>query len=94
MSKFTEFLINSLAPMISQIGQTKLIEVLQKLHDKNPEQYEATIRGGHTFIKPLVKLVADTKGKLDDGLVDAIDEAITISAESNGVIFSEEESKS
>ena len=89
MSKFSDFLINSLAPMIEAAGESKLIELLQKFHDANPEQHEVSIRAGHVFIKPLIDYVASTPTKIDDGLVAAINESITQSAAANGITFTD-----
>lgn len=89
MSAFTDFLVNSLIPMIEAAGESKLVLLLQKFHDDEPEEYAASMIAGHTFIKPLLKYVAGTETKIDDGIVEAINESITISATTNGIIFSD-----
>lgn len=87
MSKFSDFIVSALLPTIEAIGQAKLVDVLQKLHDTDIEKYKATVVAGHVFIKPLKEFVAKTNTKIDDGFVDAIDEAISESAAKNGVVF-------
>ncbi len=87
MSAITDFLVKILLPTIEQLGETALIGLLQKYHDNDPEEYKATMIMGHTFIKRLVKYADGTEGKIDDGFVDALDEAITTSALANGIIF-------
>lgn len=87
MSAFTEFLVKILLPTIEQLGEGKLVELFQKFHDQNPEQYDVSIRAGHVFIKPLMDLVAGTATTIDDGFVAAINEAITMSAAANGIVF-------
>jgi len=90
-SKLTEFLVASLVPVIEQIAEGKLVEVLQEFHDKNPEQYEVSIKAGHVFIQPLIEHVTKTKGKLDDGIVEALHNAIDTSASLNGIELTEPE---
>jgi len=90
-SKLTEFLVNSLVPVFEEIGESKLVEVLQDFHDKNPEQYEVSIKAGHVFIQPLIEYVKKSKSKIDDGIVDAIHDAIDTSAKMNGIDLVEPE---
>ena len=87
MSAFTDFLVNMLLPTIEQLGESALVNVLQKFHDEQPEQYNAAIIAGHTFIKPLLAYVGGTSGKVDDGFVEAVNEAITLSALANGIVL-------
>lgn len=87
MSAFTEFLLNTMAGALETVGEAKLVDLLQKLHDGEPEDWEACIRSGHAFIVPLNKLVSKTKTKIDDGFISALDEAITASAAANGLIL-------
>ena len=85
MSAFTDFLINSLSGALETIGETKLEQVLQQLHDKNPVQYEAAVRGGHALVLALQPIVLKTGTKIDDAIVAALDEALTKSAANNGI---------
>jgi len=87
MSSFQDFLVKAVLPIVQAVGQSKLIEVLQKLHDTDNEKYQATVIAGHAFIKPLIAVVANTENTIDDGLVAAINEAIEESAKANGVVF-------
>ncbi len=84
-NSFTDFLVNMLLPTIEQLGASGLENVLQKFHDEKPDEYEAAIKAGHAFIKPLQNYVGGTSTKIDDGFVAAIDEAITLSAAANGI---------
>lgn len=85
MSKFSNFLTGLLSGMIESAGESKLIEILQELHDKNPAQYKAAIYGGTALVQGLLPLVTGTPNKIDDAILNAIDDAIRISAERNGI---------
>jgi len=85
MSAFTDFLINSLSSTLETLGETKLEQVLQQLHDKDKVKYEAAIKGGHALVIALLPIVAKTGTKIDDAIVNALDEAIKVSAEANSV---------
>lgn len=82
-----EFLLNTMTGALETVGELKLVDVLQKFHDKNPVEWEACVRAGHAFIKPLTKLVSATKTPIDDALVQALDEAISQSAADNGLLL-------
>lgn len=88
VSPFVEFLLNTMAGALESVGEIKLVDLLQKLHDGEPENWKACILSGHAFIIPLKKLVGKTTTKIDDGFVAALDEAITMSAENNGLDLS------
>ncbi len=85
MSAFTELLVNSLATTVEALGESKLIEALQILHDKNKEQYTLAIQGGYTLCNALLPIVTASKTKIDDAVVQSIKEAIEASADANGV---------
>jgi hypothetical protein len=80
MSKFTDLLINSLAPAISAIAATKLTELFEKLHEHDPEGHAATLKSLYIGAGQLQRLTDDTKTKLDDAVVDALISAIEDSA--------------
>ncbi len=80
-----DFLLNMLAGTLASVGETKLVEVLQQLHDKDAVQYEAAIRGGHSLVLALLPVVVKTGTKIDDAIVNALDEAIKTSATANGI---------
>jgi hypothetical protein len=83
MSTFTDFLLNTLSSSLETIGETKLVEVLQQLHDKNPEQYQAAILGGQALVTALLPIVSKTGTKIDDAIVKALSEAIATSSSLN-----------
>lgn len=82
---FVEFLLSTLTGALETIGETKLVEVLQQLHDKNPDQYKAAILGGKAMVTALLPIVQKTGTKIDDAIINALDEAIATSAANNGI---------
>jgi hypothetical protein len=88
INPFVEFLINSLASSLETVGSMKLVEVLQTLHDGEVETWEACLKSGYAFVQPLKKMVSKTKTKIDDGFVDALEDAIAESAQANGLVLS------
>lgn len=82
-----DFLLNLFSAALETAGESKLMDLLQDLHDSNPADYVGAITGGHALVKHLVPLVAKSKNKIDDAIVTALDEAITASAAANGVTF-------
>lgn len=84
MNIFAELLLNTLAGGLETIGESKLVDVLQKLHDTNPTQYKAAIEGGHALVTSLTPIAAGTSTKIDDAILGAFSDAITASAAANG----------
>lgn len=82
-SWFQEFLLGTLVGALETIGESKLIEVLQKLHDSDITAYNAAISGGYALVTALQPLVAGSGTKIDDAFVNALAEAIAASAEAN-----------
>lgn len=82
-NKFAEILLGTLTPALESIAESKLVEVLQKLHDVDAVQYEAAIDGGRALVKALSPLVKKSKSPLDDAIISALSEAIETSAENN-----------
>ncbi len=80
-----DFLVNLFSAALQTAGESKLIEILQDLHDSNPDDYKAAITGGHALVKHLVPLVTKSKSKIDDAIINALDDAINQSAAANGV---------
>ena len=78
-----ELLFNLFSSSLETIGESKLEEILQKLHDKNPGQYKVAILGGLQLVLALEPLVLTTGTKIDDAIVKALKEAINVSAKSN-----------
>lgn len=82
---FVEFLLNTFASALEAAYEPKFVAVLQRLHDKDANLYQAAILSLNEGIKALVPIVNETPTKLDDGLIDAIAAAIHDSASANGV---------
>lgn len=80
-----ELIFNLLAGSLQAIGESKLVEVLQQLHDKNPAQYQLAILGGLQLVLALEPVVETTGTKIDDAIVKALKEAIDTSAKNNSV---------
>ena len=83
MSNFTDFLINALADGVETVGESKLVDLLQELHDNNPTQYKAAIEGGKALVSVLQPIVSGTKTKIDDAIINALSEALNQSAIKN-----------
>lgn len=83
------FLLELLAGTLTEVGESKLVEVLQQLHDKDATEdksdYVSVLQGGLSFTTGISKLTNKTKTKLDDALVNAIKEAIETSAKNNDI---------
>ena len=83
------FLLELLAGSLAEVGESKLVEVLQELHDKDKTEdksdYKSVILGGLSFVTGISKLTSKTKSKLDDALVSAIKDAIEASAKANDI---------
>lgn len=80
-----DFILNILAGSLEAAYEPKFITVLQKLHDTNPDAYKAALFGFNAGIKAVQPIVAGTPTHLDDGLVQALAEAVQTSAQANGV---------
>jgi hypothetical protein len=63
------FLLNMVASQVEQTGEALFVNLLQKLHDKNVDEWKASVYGLWAAGKGLTPLVAGTPTKLDDGLV-------------------------
>lgn len=87
MSAFTDFLFNAFSGALTTVGESKLEEVLQQLHTKDPKEYEAAIRGGNALVIALAPCVAKTGTKIDDAIVNALADAIKVSASMNNIIL-------
>lgn len=83
------FLLELLAGSLAEVGESKLVEVLQELHDKDKTEdksdYKSVILGGLSFVTGISKLTSKTKSKLDDALVSSIKDAIEASAKANDI---------
>ena len=85
----SNFILELLSGTLAEIGESKLVEVLQELHDKDKTpgktDYKSALLGGLSFTTGISKLVTKTKTKLDDALVNAIVSAIHESADNNNI---------
>ena len=86
-----EFLLNLLSNSLENVGESKLIEVLQKLHDKNRDQYLAALLGGRALTLALLPVVEGTGTKIDDAIVSSLFDAIQTSAANNSIDLDFEE---
>lgn len=85
----SNFILELLSGTLAELGESKLIEVLQELHDKDKTEdksdYKSVLLGGLSFATGISKLTSKTKTKIDDALVNAIKEAIETSAKANDI---------
>lgn len=83
------FILELVAGSLAEVGESKLVEVLQELHDKDKSEdksdYRSVLLGGLSFCTGISKLTSKTKTKIDDALVSAIKDAIEVSAKNNDV---------
>lgn len=79
-----QFFLNLVAGAFADAGESKLEEVLQKLHDTNPGQYKVAILAGRELVKALQPLVDKTPNGIDDAFLKALGEAVEDSAKANG----------
>lgn len=78
-----EFILNLLSSSFETIGESKLVEALQQLHDKNPRQYDVAVLGGLQLVLALEPFVLNTGSKIDDAFIKSIKEAIETSISIN-----------
>mgnify|MGYP000945241427 CR=1 FL=1 len=83
------FFLELFAGALETLGESKLVEVLQDLHDNDKTEdksdYKSVIFGGYSFVTGIVKFTDRTKTKIDDAIVVSLREAIKASAAANGV---------
>lgn len=84
-----ELLFKLFSGAIENVGESKLEEVLQKLHDNDETEgktkYVAALRGGYALVQALQPLVDSSKTQIDDVVLSAIGDAIRDSALANGI---------
>jgi len=85
MSKLGDLLILAVLPAVQSVETDKLTELLDKFHDDNPELHKSTLQAGWAFIDNLQSVVDKTKTKIDNALVQGIEDAIVASAEKYGI---------
>lgn len=86
-----ELFLNLAGAALGTVAESKLVPLLQDLHDSNPDDYKAAITGGHALVKHLGPLTSKSATKIDDMVVQALDNAINESAAANGISFDEAE---
>ena len=72
---------------LQTVGESKLMEVLQELHDKDLPKYQAALFGGHALVTALQPVVEKTGTKIDDAIVNALSDAIQQSATMNNLVL-------
>ena len=82
-------LLELLSGTLATLGESKLEEVLQELHDNDKTEgktdYKSVVFGGQSFVTGISKLTTKTKTQIDDAIVSAISDAIQASAKQNGI---------
>jgi len=86
------FLLELLSGALASVGESKLVEVLQQLHDNDKTEgktdYKSVILGGYSFVTGIVRFTDKTSSKIDDAIVASLREAIETSAGNNGIKLS------
>lgn len=80
-----ETLIALLSASIETLGESKLIDLLQHLHDTDQAKYKSVLLGGYSFAIGMGALAEKSKTPIDDMLVNAVKDAIVTSAGKNGI---------
>jgi hypothetical protein len=89
MSKIHEIIVAAVLPAIKTAGKLEMENVLSGIKEHNtPEVYKNTLQGLHSNFSLLKEAASKTKSKFDDGIVDLILEAVTVSANSDGIDLS------
>lgn len=83
MLSLKEFFLNSLSGTIEQIAESKLVDVLQDLHDKDIVKYNAVVAAAELLTQELTPLVKKTKTPIDDAILGALAEAVQTSVDQN-----------
>lgn len=85
MSVVLDFLVKIFESALETEGETLLDAQLQVLHDKNLSEYNAAIFGLNAGVIALSKLTSAKPGSIADIAVKALAEAVTLSAQQNGI---------
>jgi len=84
-----EVLVSAILPAIKQVGKTELKEVLSGIKAHNTvEIYTNTLKGLHSDFALLREAAIKTKSNIDDGIVDLVLEAVTETANADGIVLS------
>lgn len=82
-----QFFLNLIAGTIESAGESKLEELLQKLHDNDLNEWKTAIHGGISLAKALKPLAEKSSHKVDDAFVNALADACRDSAASNNYVI-------
>lgn len=82
---FLELLLGTVTGALTTVGESKLEEALQKLHDQDPESYKVALSAGKLFVSKIKPLVEKSATKIDDAVLSALGQAIDDSAKANNV---------
>ncbi|MBC7866215.1 MAG: hypothetical protein H7X88_01665 [Gloeobacteraceae cyanobacterium ES-bin-316] len=85
---FGEIMLGLFSGALETVGESKLIEVLENLRTIDEPKYQAAIYGGHALVSALVPVVTKTGTKIDDAIINALGDAIEMSATMNGLTLS------
>lgn len=85
---FGEIMLGLFSGALETVGESKLIEVLEQLRVADEPKYKAAIFGGHALVTALVPVVTKTGTKIDDAIMNALGDAIEMSAQMNGLVLS------
>lgn len=78
-----------LPDQLENLTESKLIELLNKVREEDPEEYKAALFGLHSFTKRVRRFTDETENKFDDAIVDGLHEACHESARLNGEILND-----
>lgn len=86
MSKFTEILAAAAIPIVSAVVAEQVTQALNTFKDHNPADVVAeAVKGGHSGLKLLAKVVEGTKSKLDDTAIGVLLTTVEAFASENGI---------
>lgn len=89
MSKIHEMIVSAVLPIIKGAGKLEMQNVLLSIKEHNtPELYRNTLQGLHSNFSLLKEASLKTKSNFDDGIVDLILDAVTETANSDGIVLS------
>lgn len=84
---FGEILLALIGGALATIEQSKILPLLQDLHDSNLADYTAAVTGLHAGLKHLAPLAAKSSTKIDDLIIAGLNDAVNASAAANGITF-------
>jgi len=79
------FLLSLFGGLVGDAEEQLLLTAFEKLKEKNPSGYEATIKSLHIGLVELKKITDESKSSIDNIFVDNAIEAVEASAAANGV---------